>query len=359
MITINDEKIILLGDTHFGVRNDALNFHRQFERFYNFLFKYMKDNDFTTIVQFGDLFDRRKYIQFNSLKESRRYFFDKLKEYNFKLYTLIGNHDIPSKNTLEGNSPSLLLNEYNYEDYIYVIQEPTEIKLGQTNTLVIPWICSNNMEACSAAIEKTTSPICFGHFEIIGAEMYKGSFCTHGISKDLFWKFKDVYTGHFHTINKIDNIQYLGSPYQLTWADYGDERGFFTFDTTTQETEFVKNPYENFHKITYDDSKINLDKIEKIDYTTYQDSYVKVVKVKCKDSYVLEKFVQKLEDVGADVTTVDDHKNKNLLKDSDIVQAVDDINTTFKKISIEYKDSVDPSKLEQYLMELYVKANNI
>ena len=106
-------KICILGDTHFGARGDSLDFHKYFERFYDeVFFPYLIENKITDIFQMGDLFDRRKYINFNSLYLCRKYFFEKCEQLNFDVHTLLGNHDVAFKNTLEVNSTGLLLNEY-------------------------------------------------------------------------------------------------------------------------------------------------------------------------------------------------------------------------------------------------------
>ena len=103
-------KICILGDTHFGARGDSLDFHKYFEKFYrDILFPYLKEHNIKTIFQMGDLFDRRKFINFNSLYLSRKYFFDELVANGIVMYTLIGNHDVAFKNTLEVNSPSLII----------------------------------------------------------------------------------------------------------------------------------------------------------------------------------------------------------------------------------------------------------
>ncbi len=97
-------KICLLGDTHFGVRNDSKIFHNYYEKFYDgVLFPYLLANNIDTVIQLGDLFDRRKFINFVSLTESRRYFFDKLKFHKNHIQSLICNHDILYKHTMEVN----------------------------------------------------------------------------------------------------------------------------------------------------------------------------------------------------------------------------------------------------------------
>ena len=98
-------KICLLGDTHFGVRNDSKIFHSYIENFYTkVFFPTLRERNIKMIFQFGDLFDRRKYINFYTLEQSKRYFFDVLKQEDFYMYTLLGNHDIFWREKLTVNS---------------------------------------------------------------------------------------------------------------------------------------------------------------------------------------------------------------------------------------------------------------
>ncbi len=141
-------KVALLGDTHFGARNDNSAFHDYFEKFYrDVFFPYLEANSIDTIVQFGDLFDRRKYINFSTLAKSRRYFFDPLSEQGYTMHVFVGNHDTFYKNTNEVNSPELLLNEYKN---IYVYSDPCDIRLGGTKITLLPWVCSSNYDECMA-----------------------------------------------------------------------------------------------------------------------------------------------------------------------------------------------------------------
>ena len=109
-------KICLLGDTHFGVRNDSKTFHKYYEKFYEMFFEYIDNNEIEYIIQLGDLFDRRKYINFLTLSESKKYFFDRIEKKGIKLISLLGNHDIFWKESLSVNSPELLLQSSQYID---------------------------------------------------------------------------------------------------------------------------------------------------------------------------------------------------------------------------------------------------
>ena len=124
------------------MRNDSLEFHKYIEKFYdNVFFPYLKDHNVTTVVQLGDLFDRRKFINFNSLYLCRKYFFDKLRENDIKFITLLGNHDVAYKNTLEVNSSQLLLNEY---DNITIYDSFSTVNFDGIDVDIVPWLCDDN-----------------------------------------------------------------------------------------------------------------------------------------------------------------------------------------------------------------------
>ena len=80
-----------------------------------------------------------------------------------------------------------------------------------------------------------------------------------GMDHKLFSKFERVLTGHFHTKSTIDNITYLGTQLELSWADAHDKKHFHILDTATRE---LTNQYENkhtlYHKVMYNDTEIVL-----------------------------------------------------------------------------------------------------
>jgi DNA repair exonuclease SbcCD nuclease subunit len=225
--------------THiFGARGDSLDFHKYFERFYDeVFFPYLNANDIKVIFQMGDLFDRRKFINFNTLHLCRKYFFDRCQILGIKVHTLLGNHDIAFKNTLEINSTGLLLNEYENIEYYDSFET---VEFDGVKIDVVPWICDDNEQEIFNQMKQSTAQICFGHFEIAGFEMDKGNVCDHGLDKKILSKYDIVLSGHFHHKSTNDNITYVGTPYEMTWSDYNDSKGFHIFDTNTREIEFVK-----------------------------------------------------------------------------------------------------------------------
>jgi len=188
-------KICILGDTHFGARGDSLDFHKYFEHFYDeVFFPYLVENKIDIIFQMGDLFDRRKFINFNSLYLCRKYFFDKCQKLNIKVHTLLGNHDVAFKNTLEVNSTGLLLNDY---DNVKHYDKFTTVEFDGVEVDVVPWMCDENAESILKAMKDSSSQIAFGHFEIAGFEMARGNISEVGIDKDLLKSYDIVLSGHF------------------------------------------------------------------------------------------------------------------------------------------------------------------
>lgn len=279
-------KVCLLGDAHFGVRSDSRAFIDFFRKFYEeVFFPYLVKNNIEEIYQLGDLFDRRKYINFLSLAECRDYFFDKIKQHGMRLHVLIGNHDIFWRESLSINSPNLLLNDY---ENITLYQEPTTIKIDNLDVDVVPWICKENEEAVFSFLKQSRSSICLGHFEISGFQMYKGVESHDGMSPEIFKKYDHVFSGHYHHRSSSGNITYVGTPMEHTWADFEDPRGFHIFDTNTKALEFIQNPFTIFSKVYYDDSK-------EISVPDCTNKHVKLIVVNKTDFHKFDRFVEKLE----------------------------------------------------------------
>lgn len=351
-------KLLMLGDCHFGARGDSLAFHEMFDRFFNeTLFPYMEENGIDTIFQVGDIFDRRKYINFQTLYRCKQFFFDKLVEKNFKLHILLGNHDVFFKNTNEVNSPELLLREY---PNITVYKTPTDVEFDGTKIAIAPWICTGNFQDSMDYLKNTSAQILLGHLEIIGFEMYRGSVNDHGFERNIFDKFDIVMTGHFHHRSTKSNIHYLGIPYELTWSDWNDPKGFHVFDTDTRELEFIENPHKMFHKVHYDDSQGDMDSVLSIDPEPYKNTFVKVIVHNKNNPYWFDLFTTKIEKAGViDLQVVEDHLNLNLEDDSDITEDAEDTLTILRK----YCDQIDitstnvnKNKLDAFLTDLYQEA---
>jgi len=307
-------------------------------------------NGITTIFQLGDLFDRRKYISFQSLDLCRRYFFDEIVRHDLELHTLLGNHDITFKNTLEVNSPELLLQDYKN---VYVYNQPFSWVDGVD---VIPWICKDNELEVLDFIKRSKNQICFGHFELAGFEMDRGNICHEGMDASLLKKYDVVLSGHFHYKSSKGNIVYTGTPYEMTWSDCGDPKGFHIFDTETRELTFIQSPLKMFHKIKYNDDKLLYDDIVNADYSQHANKYVKIIVEKRDNTFLFDALIDNLTKVSpVEISIVEDYSDITENVDIDIDQAQDTIS-----ILNSYVDNltlpVESSKIKSVLRDVYREA---
>ena len=348
-------KIALISDLHFGARNSNLVLLNHLKNFFDTVFfPYLEEHKIDTVCILGDLLDRRKSADIIVIRRMRKDFLEKLT--GKEVHIIAGNHDTVMKNTNEMNSLTELLRGYGDGFHIYL--DPQEIVLDGTKILALPWICPENEEESLKIIKNTKAKVCFAHLELLGIEMRKGSFSEIGQEPAVFSKFDTAVSGHYHYASTKGNIHYLGAPYQITWTDYADKKGFSIFDTETLKLEFIENPYKLFHKIEYDDS--NPDKILLYDEDVIRNTYVKVV-VKCRENVgQFDKFISKIENLPViDLQIVDNHLLQIIEGDESVDQAESTLDILYKSIDQMDIKKTDKKELNRLLSDLYSEAHVI
>lgn len=339
-------KIACITDTHFGARGDNVIFDNFFRKFYDeIFFPEITKRGITQVIHLGDCFDRRKYINYNSLKTCKEYFFDPLIKNNIKVDMIVGNHDTFFKNTNDVNSPELLLKQY---DNITTFDRPSIQTYDGLDILLLPWICTDNYNTAINYIEKKQAKVCFGHLEMEGFMMWKGQENKEGMSPKVFKGYEVVASGHFHHRHNKKNIFYLGNPYEMFWNDYGDVRGFNIFDTETLKFEFVKNPNTMFERISYDGKNT-------IDPLKLKNKFIKIKVEDKSNQYEYDTFVEKIyEQNPAEVKIIDEmiEVETDASLDVNETDTVTLLNT--------YIDSVDckleKDKIKSMVLDLYKEA---
>jgi DNA repair exonuclease SbcCD nuclease subunit len=284
-------KAVILNDTHFGYKNDSCIVMDYFLSFFkDQLFPYLKEHNIKTIFHLGDLFDRRKYVNFKTLHRVQKEFFEPLQEMGIKVHIICGNHDIYYRNTNAINSLQELAGHYpNWSIY----SEPTEIHLSSGCVALLPWINPENEEAAAKFLSETSCTVLLGHLELCGFQSIRGVFIDQGYETKHFDKFEYVLTGHYHIKSSRDSIHYLGTQYQMSFSDVWEKKGFHVFDFQERTLEFVENPKKLFYTLDYDE-----DNKETLDYCSFKDCYVKIfIKKKTKQA-MFEKYLDKFYEAG-------------------------------------------------------------
>lgn len=287
--------IALIGDLHKGVKGGDLNFLMFQIAYIKYFLEQCRAKGVTHIIQAGDFFDSRKSIDNRVLHYLITEIIPMCRAAGIKWTIIVGNHDIYYRESNKIHSTRLL--QELAPDVFKVYNKTTDVFIGDTPFLLMPWLDDDNIINMVADVAQSKSTYAIMHADFDGFPMYKGSIAESGLKSDLFNKFAKVFTGHFHTVSSQKNIQYLGSPYHLTWADVidGENRGFWLLDTATGACEMIKNqPSQSlFVVFEYDpDHKYIMSDLE-----PYECKIIKVVVKEKKDEKLYKNFIKLMNDL--------------------------------------------------------------
>mgnify|MGYP003343899962 FL=1 len=189
--------------------------------------------------------------------------------------------------------------------------------------------------------------------------MDRGNVSEVGIDKNLLKDYDIVLSGHFHHKSSDYNIVYVGTPYEMTWADYNDPKGFHIFDTDTRQLDFIRNPLTMFNKIVYDDGETDFEWWKAYDFGALKDTYVKVVVLNKQNPYLFDHVTDNIYKAGvADLSVVEDFSDTLIDDDQEIIDQAEDTMTILSKYIDNLALDVEPDKLKTLMRELYVEALN-
>lgn len=342
-------KIALITDLHFGIKND-LNIIKSYKKkfFDNIFFPYLEKNNIKTIIDLGDFFDRRKFVNYETLNWVRTNYLKKLENYSY--YQILGNHDCYYKNSNSVNGPTEILSKYSN---IKILDKFEDIEIAGKSFAIFPWISDENKQEFLNFARSSKSTIALGHFEINGYEVSRGIKHEGWLDQNILDSFEIVMSGHFHKKQAKNNVMYLGTAYELDFSDVDEIKGFHVFDTETHNLEYIKNPYKLFYKIDYTDS------YTETDLSKYKDSYVKIVIKNKINPIKYETFLDSLYNIGPyEVNIIDENDLFINTEDSKIDQSLNTIEIISKDIDT-LPDIENKEKLKNIMNELYTESFDI
>lgn len=336
--------ILFVGDLHYGVAKDDPWIQNIQRESVQQTIDICKKENIDTIIQFGDWFDVRKAITHVTMEFSRE-MVELYREAGINIIIIPGNHDLHYKNQIHPNSVTELLSRY---DNITIYDKPTTVDIDGTQIDLIPWMCEENTADILKHIKESSAEYCIGHWELNGFYFYKGM-KSHGLEPDFLKKYKQVYSGHFHTISEAGNVKYIGTPYSITSGDEDDPRGVWTFDGKTGKTKFYQNPVMWHQKVYYPNTKIN--------FEDYRNIAVRLVVNKVDAD--LAKFESQLEEVvhtlkiisvGVDAPEFDSDEEVTIESLEDLISSYID--------NIEGVTPEEIEKLKKYSSSLLIEARS-
>lgn len=280
--------IALISDIHFGVRKNSDIFLESHLRFIeNQFVPYLKENNINEIFILGDLFDNRASTNTKVMNTVYDIFDKHLCD--FKIYIIVGNHDIYYNSSIQINSLKFLEKFKN----ITLIDKITEINIDNKKIVMVPWI-TDNLSFIKEFSRIENIDLCFGHFNINGFNYNKFKKSEDGLYGKIFENCKKVFSGHFHIRNSQNifgsEIIYIGSPFQLTRNDIDEKRGFIILDTSNSQHKYIDNNVSlKYIKLRFPEN-FNVNKIKNniIDvYINYDESY---------NENEIDKYIKKIEE---------------------------------------------------------------
>lgn len=207
------------------------------------------------VICLGDSLNTREEVSIEAQSACVGFFHGLLK--NWPVDKLLGNHDINLKHSNRVSSSDALT----MHPDMNLHRDPGIRQIGGRNFLMMPY--TERQEDLVALVQKfgqsqpelAAQTIGMGHLGINGAVQitrYNTTFAG-AVGPDAFNPLFHTYTGHFHVMQRMGKVTYLGSPLQFNFGDAGDQRGCWILDTETGADEFIINPYcDAFRFITAD-----------------------------------------------------------------------------------------------------------
>jgi len=223
-------KVAIYADLHLYNHHRLLVNSETALRFLTYLKTYCLENDINTIVNAGDFFHTKARAYAPHVIQALL----RLKDINkagLTQYMIVGNHDMANPN----NTMNSIV--FVFSDYVKII--PDYYFIDYENVRVHFLSFNNNLfENFIIAEEKKN--VLIAHLDIIEFIMPNGFRSTRGFKISDFNEFDLVITGHYHKYQSRENIVYVGSPYQTSFAERDQPHGFLILDTNNVSWEFVE-----------------------------------------------------------------------------------------------------------------------
>lgn len=231
------KRVWILGDIHFGVRSNSqewLDIQKEFfeKQFIPTLKKNVKPGD--VLVQVGDTFDNRQNINIKVLNYAVD-LFERLGEI-LPVHIICGNHDIWAKKTNEITS----IDSLKWIPNVQIYKDPKLLTWCNRKVLMMPWRrdVPHEIETLS---KYPTADIIFCHSEVSGIYLNDKVKNDHGTKPSTYRKYARVYSGHIHYRQEKEKLLMVGTPYELTRSDRGNQKGWDLVDLETMQETFFPN----------------------------------------------------------------------------------------------------------------------
>jgi DNA repair exonuclease SbcCD nuclease subunit len=325
----NHHKLIVNSETALGVLS--------------YIKEYAQSNDIKKIISAGDFFHTKAktyapHVIQGWLKVKE------IKKANIDQYMLIGNHDMANPNTTMN---SIL---FVYSDYVKVIPDYYFFDTENTRYHLLSY---TDTKFDNFQLDDDKYNVLIAHLDIIGFQMSNGFQSISGFKMEDFKDFDLVLSGHYHKHQQKNNIVYIGSPYQTSFSERGQKKGFIILDDETLDWEFVETP---------EAPKYEIIDISSLDDLSNKNVNNKFLKIRLKNNKINKtKLKDRLVELGAISTNIvmpEDTKEIEKYYEDELSADPVELATSYIN-SLSSLQRLDKRKLVKYFNKIQEVADNI
>ena len=243
-------RILLFGDLHVYKHKKSFERLKDCLNALEWVFQTAKKHNIKDIIFAGDLFHDRQKIDVITYG----LVFDVLLKYcdgSVNLWLLLGNHDLWFHDKWDISS----ITPFSALPNVTVINKPCSLPIANHHIDFMPF----THDPINYLKEIAKNEILVGHLAIHGAEL---NGCTLSevvlehdgdmvkVGPELFKHWKQVFLGHYHGHQIINNIEYIGSPLELNFGEAFQEKHLIIYDLDLNKKEYVINDFSPKHIIT-------------------------------------------------------------------------------------------------------------
>ncbi len=351
-------KTLLIGDLHFGK-------YQSNEKFLKYQLDYLKEvqnlilkENIKKVIQLGDSFDNRFSTSNYVLTEVKEKWFNWFTENKIELVCIMGNHDQFYKNEATHSPLFTFASKYVIIVNDMVIDKEHGYIYNSYNSDITNIIEDNVRTPTVEAVFR--DKYLFGHFDIIGFKMNNTREADSGYSKDIFKYFKKVYSGHYHSPSELDNIKYIGSPFQLDFNNFDEAHGVYILDNDKEifienktSPKFIDVNYRGSTDITISGlgEDVKCDSIESA-LEVIKENYCKLIIRHVDNQIKFQNFKDKInirERINLEVLSEKFSTDKMLMNN------IKDIETLLKEFftNLSLSDSIQMNPLMKFFFKYY------
>lgn len=270
-------KAAIFSDLHIGKSKDSQLKLKAAKDFIQWMKASSKKNGCDIVIFLGDWFDNRNSISVETLNVG----YQLLREISSSvpLILVVGNHDTVSNTDAILNS----LNPFREIENVFVVDKVSTILIGNRRSVFFPWGSYQTFNPADSIFD-----FGFGHLEFNGAALCGGVDSSKIEQDSINEKAPLVFAGHYHIrkeyATKNGKLISVGSPLELDWGDYQDDKGYYVLDLASRQYEYVQNDVSPKHiKVCLSDIVKNPEILEIL---PIKNNYVRLV-IDDKQDFVL------------------------------------------------------------------------